>query len=505
MNFDKKLSSKILDPVHGTIMLTDIERKVIDHPLFQRLRNVRQNTFLYKVFPSAIHTRFEHSLGVMHISYLMIKNLQLNTNRHIKKHPQDDQNGVFRHLDLIEDSNIQELRLAALLHDVGHGPMSHQFDNFLMNKPQLSQALGSKFSDLYQIIKKDEVEHEHISIIFITKIIEDLKLENEFDIDNIIKIIESDYKNGKIDVMLNQEEYDIQPILSSLISSCPIDSDRMDYLLRDSYFSGVKCGYYNIERLLKSIVPVLEDKKVYLAYKESSLDSISEFVFSRSSLFSQVYYHKTNRAFSAMLSKACESVLNQGKDVLVESLYNFDDNLAQSNLQSLEDFYTSNSDYSFINKTVSDFVEENPDSKEIIENIIKREPWKKEYEYKEYFSSLTINDSVDKIKIETIKSNISQKINDNLKIDDFIVDIVTDNSFKDINKTKIKLLKKDKNDDYKPHDICSCSKQLDMYQTIRFFIRVFSKKPIDNEKKRDLKMCLDQVIEPAIKDTITKA
>ena len=85
MDFDNQLVNKILDPIHGIIRLTDLEIKCIDHPLFQRLRAIKQNTFLYKVFPSAMHTRFEHSLGVMNLSYEILKHLQLNSYRFYKK------------------------------------------------------------------------------------------------------------------------------------------------------------------------------------------------------------------------------------------------------------------------------------------------------------------------------------------------------------------------------------------------------------------------------------
>ncbi|WP_318495831.1 HD domain-containing protein [Photobacterium leiognathi] len=167
MSFDRKLIGKILDPIHGTIMITNLERQVIGHRLFQRLRNIKQNTFLYKVFPSAMHSRFEHSLGVMHVAYLMFDNLRLNSYRYVEKY---NDKIVFKNLDKISDEHIQELRLAALLHDVGHGPISHQFDSFLMSKSQLQSVLGPQFSDIYNLIQDEKsVEHEHISLVFIKK------------------------------------------------------------------------------------------------------------------------------------------------------------------------------------------------------------------------------------------------------------------------------------------------------------------------------------------------
>ena len=80
-NFEDLLLGKFLDPIHGVIRITKLEKKIIDHPLFQRLRDIRQNTFLYKVFPSAMHSRFEHSVGVMHLSYEILKNIERKKNR----------------------------------------------------------------------------------------------------------------------------------------------------------------------------------------------------------------------------------------------------------------------------------------------------------------------------------------------------------------------------------------------------------------------------------------
>ncbi len=471
MNFDKKLNGKILDPIHGTIMITDIERQVIGHRLFQRLRSVKQNTFLYKVFPSAMHSRFEHSLGVMHVAYLMFDNLCLNSYRYVEKYKDGI---VFPNLDRVPDKHIQELRLAALLHDVGHGPMSHQFDSFLMSKSQLKSLLGEPFSDVYDLIdEEDSVEHEHISLVFIRKIIQDLGLEESVDVDNIIKLIESKYKGGKVNIAIGSDEFDIQPLFTSLISSCPIDADRMDYLLRDSYFSGVKCGLYNIERLLKSIVPVLESNKICLAYKESCLDSISEFIFSRSSLFSQVYYHKTNRAFSAMLGKVCQLALLEGKNNLVNNMYNLNESIDDYNLNILQEFYLDNSDDEFINMTVPKLVKDNPVAESLINDIIDRKPWKKLYESKEYNSSLSITDSVNKEMVKNIKEAMSDELKKHFDKDSFVIDIMTDNAFKDIDKTEVNLLRKTPDGKYKSFRIFECGDKLDMYQTIRYFIRVF--------------------------------
>lgn len=491
MKFDEKLLGKILDPIHGTIMITDIERKVIGHRLFQRLRNVKQNTFLYKVFPSAMHSRFEHSLGVMHVAYEMLNNLLLNSYRYNAKYEGENR---CPNLDELLTSTIQELRLAALLHDIGHGPMSHQFDSFLMSKSHLSRMLGNKYTDVYDLINDEYgVEHEHISLIFIRNIIEDLSLDTDVDINNILKLIENKYKGGQVLVEFNGSKFDIQPLFTSLISSCPIDADRMDYLLRDSYFSGVKCGIYNIERLLKSIVPVLDGNKICLAYKESCLDSISEFVFSRSNLFSQVYFHKTNRAFSAMLAKVCDISLREGKECITSKIYHFKTGMEDNNLEFLHEFYIKNSDDEFINTTVPKLIDDSDFAKSLIDDIIDRKPWKKLYESKLYISDQGISSKVDKAMISNIKESLSHELKKVVSQDEFIIDIMSDNTFKDIDKTEIKLLVKSPDGSYEVKEISECGEKLDMYQSIRYFIRVYIK-PITLENiSKNLPEKLDNV------------
>lgn len=508
MNFDSLLIKKVLDPIHGTIRMTDFESKVINHRLFQRLRSIKQNTFLYKVFPSAMHSRFEHSLGVMHIAYKMYKNLVLNAYRYENK---DSNNLFFKHITKVPKVNIQELRLAALLHDVGHGPMSHQFDKFLMNKKQLINYIGDddKFKDIYDLINnEDPVEHEHISLLFIKKIIADIdpNTEEKINIDNILSIIEPKYKNSTILVEVENEKYNIHPLFSSLISSSPIDSDRMDYLLRDSYFSGVKCGIYSIERLLMSVLPVVINKDKYktvcLAFTESSLDSISEFVFSRMNLFSQVYFHKTNRSFSAMLSKACDLIVEKNKKKLITDLYDSDKD--KGNLQRLENFYVKNSDEHFINTSVSKLLDDIPAAKKLINFIIERKPWHKLYAAKIYTPG-AITDVIDKELVDSIRDEFENALQRTFKSEEYIIDIMTDNAFKDINKTKAQLLLKDYKGDHDVKPISKCNDQLNIYQSLRYIIRVFYNDKFKKGEFTEVQKALDKIIEQARKNLSEQA
>ncbi|EMJ5315816.1 TPA: HD domain-containing protein, partial [Klebsiella pneumoniae] len=211
MDFENELTSKILDPIHGTIRLTTLEIAFINHPLFQRLRNIKQNSFLYKVFPSAVHSRFEHSLGVLHLSSEILNNLRLNAIRYQKKY---DDGHVFGHIDQIPKHNIQELRLAALMHDIGHGPVSHQFESFMPGKHEFSDVLPTAYHSIIDVLSKPEqkVEHEQLSLLFSLMIYHDLrkqgKVDDEINIENVLKIIEKRYGDQQIIEEINGKATD---------------------------------------------------------------------------------------------------------------------------------------------------------------------------------------------------------------------------------------------------------------------------------------------------------
>ncbi|EHJ8005966.1 HD domain-containing protein, partial [Escherichia coli] len=452
-NFEDLLLGKFLDPIHGVIRITKLEKKIIDHPLFQRLRDIRQNTFLYKVFPSAMHSRFEHSVGVMHLSYEILKNINLNALIYDRKNM-----GVDLYLDIkkMPASLIQELRIAALLHDVGHGPLAHQFDSFAISVNAFKEKCKAdgikKYDEIISLNNNNRLTHEQMSCIFIKEIIEELKKEansesnnddaykkniEEINPESIIKIVEKKYNYEN-----NIDEVNLYPLLGSIISSSPIDADRMDYLLRDSYFSGVKYGIYDYGRLLMSFIPVKVGNSVYLAYKESGMDSILEFANARSGLYSQVYFHKTNRALSAMLNKACSGenpvdvISLEDKDTLIESI---------------KDFYLANPDKKFLEHTLYNKLGESP--KTIIQDIIKRNVWKKVYEKKYTFSNVKLSDKKYKEAKQDISDKIDGIIKDNLKGNEWVLDFQIEDNFKDIDTSQAKIIKKETGGKYKINDL----------------------------------------------------
>ncbi|MCW0314117.1 hypothetical protein NB694_003917 [Pantoea ananatis] len=470
--FEQNLVSKILDPIHGVIRMTEDERKVIDEPLFQRLRNVRQNTLLYKVFPSAVHSRFEHSIGVMHLSYELLKNLSLNIERYRQKKYACAE--IYSELKELPQEHIVNLRLAALLHDVGHGPLAHLFDKFSIKTSDLKIFISKekdlkkkeRYEKILQLCNNDErLEHEKVSCIFAIEILHSAKLIN-VDIDGVIKLIESKYDYDY--PLVNG--VNIHKLLTSLISSCPIDADRMDYMLRDSYFSGVKYGIYDYSRLLMSLVPMKIGNDVFLTFKESGIDSLLEFINARSNLFSQVYFHKTNRFFTKALKQSCANI---SYDVI-----NFD--FKKDFIEQLKYFYFENSDNVFLEKCIYKNIEEKFKSepskykvnKKLIDDIIGRKVWKKVFEKKVIFSNLelsmsNIGDFENKINLILEEQTLLHKDLD------IIVDVVSENNFKDITDSSVKILKKDVDDSYSLHDFFSANDIFQVNHRIKFIARVY--------------------------------
>lgn len=186
----------VLDPVHGLIRLTDREMQLIDHPLFQRLRMIRQNGLLHLVFPAATHTRFEHSLGVMFVAHGMLNSLTLNSrvgvskgNVHSLAKANAGQAVEFAGYRTPEWIFVYEVtRLAALAHDLGHGPLSHTFDSFSPSRAMLATLLKDESMSAIESMRsfmldwgKDTTKadshtknrrtpHELMSCVFFTRI-----------------------------------------------------------------------------------------------------------------------------------------------------------------------------------------------------------------------------------------------------------------------------------------------------------------------------------------------
>ncbi len=274
----------IRDPIHGFIKLSPLEKNIIDHPVFQRLRRIRQLAFTDMVYPGAYHTRFEHSLGVMHLSSRLYDTIWEKDQELLIDHglPSDVQERVRK-----------IIRLAALLHDVGHGPFSHTSETLL----PINSNTGQRF------------RHEDYSVAIIKSIFGKLIKEDPYISSHSIGI-------NEITQMIGDDDIGNPRLLfwKNLIAS-QLDADRMDYLLRDSYYTGTRYGYYDLERLIETIKVGIDNEtdSISICTESGGCQCALELILARYSMFNQVYFHKVRRGYDAALGKKIETILPDGQ------------------------------------------------------------------------------------------------------------------------------------------------------------------------------------------------
>ena len=252
--------------------------------VFQRLHNIKQLGTAYFVYPGATHTRFAHSLGTLFMMNRVAQRL--------------------RELGIINDiDEICKLRLAALLHDIGHFPFSH-----CLERPIRRYAVKKHPGN-------SEVGHEQLSVHLIhnTRIKDELRPYRPDDIASIIT-----------------KKYLKQPIYSLLISS-DLDVDRMDYLMRDAHETGVSYGFIDVDRLIDTLV-IHND---HLAIEDKGRHALENFLLARYHMYQVVYYHKTVIGFELILQRIYDMLLEKGL------VYDFD----QINKLNEEEFYDFNDNY----------------------------------------------------------------------------------------------------------------------------------------------------------------
>jgi HD superfamily phosphohydrolase len=286
---------EIRDPVHGSIHILDEEIPIIRDDFFQRLRNIKQLGFSEFVFPGATHTRFIHSIGVMNIASLAFDRL-------FKKHLNDKD---FLRLK-------ETLKLAALLHDVGHAPLSHSTETVM---PMLSELkIPVEFLSKKDLARDRQATHEDYTI----KAIVDSKFADSFNLVEQKFGIQKKYIAELITGFTTDDSYftiegvNYFPILHQLVSS-ELDCDRMDYLLRDSYFCGVSYGSYDLDWLLDNLELCITDKKAFLGINERAVVTFDDFLLSRYHMFIMVYFHYRAVCLEQLLYKFFKTSPNEYK------------------------------------------------------------------------------------------------------------------------------------------------------------------------------------------------
>jgi len=244
----KPVRKIINDPVYGFITIDHpLILEIISHPIYQRLRNIHQMAFAHLVYPGAVHSRLHHSLGAYHLMSMALNELKSKA------------------VDITADEDLGA-RIAILLHDIGHGPFSHALE--------------------HELVK--DLHHEEISILLMRKLNEEFggKLQTA------------------IDIFTNEHP---KKFLHQLVSG-QLDVDRMDYLNRDSFFTGVSEGVIGYDRIIK----MLTVKDGELMVEEKAIYSIEKFLVSRRLMYWQVYLHKTVLSAEMMLVK----IIRRAKELI---------------------------------------------------------------------------------------------------------------------------------------------------------------------------------------------
>jgi len=237
------------DPLYGLIGFDhDIIYKLIDHPYFQRLRRIKQMGLSDYIYPGAVHTRFQHSLGALHLMKESIDSLRWK--------------GVN-----ISDDEYKAVSIAILLHDIGHGPFSHALEGVFI-----------------------PISHEEITIAIMHK------LNDEF--------------NGELDLAIEMFKGNYKRKFFKQLISGQLDVDRLDYLTRDSFYSGVAEGVIGYDRIIR-MLNVVDDE---LVVEEKGIYSIEKFLVARKIMYWQVYLHKTSLSVEKMIHSLFKYIFDDNND-----------------------------------------------------------------------------------------------------------------------------------------------------------------------------------------------
>lgn len=297
---------EIRDPVHGFIKINDWERDIINSRYFQRLRRIRQLALTDMIYPGAMHTRFEHSLGVMHIATQMFDRIRECRKDFLERELNYTEGGLERDRVLV--------RLAALLHDVGHAPFSHAGEPLMVKNTTTGHAWT----------------HENYSAAIIRDLIKDVIENHPISQNYGIKAKDvADFLEGR--TTLGRRLF-----WRGLISS-QLDADRADYLLRDSLHAGVAYGNYDLHRLISTMTVAMssDTDSPTLAVEEGGIHAAEGLIIARYMMFTQVYFQHTRRAYDFHIGKCISSMLEAMKEGdASEGTYKFPSPTSEENLKA---------------------------------------------------------------------------------------------------------------------------------------------------------------------------
>ena len=394
----------IRDPLYGFINLSKIETQIIDTPVFRRLHGIKQLSHAYLVYPTAIHTRFEHSLGVTYLADLVSKQL------------------------LFDDEVREIVRLAALLHDVGHGPFSHLFEEVIKN------ANGNQ--------PKFEHIHEKISLMLI---------KEDPDISSIL----GDKSEKIIQILDHKPSSGLDKEISSLASdvvSSPLDVDKMDYLRRDSYHIGVAYGQFDLPRIIHTLTRTDDSIEQKICVDSKGKDAIENYRLGRYLMHAQVYKHHTRLVGDQMFLQALDLAVNE-ENVIPQKKLCLDPDLSKPHKEFLN-FYTSLDD-----RGLYDYIFRKGEGKasKILRRIQHRDLLKRAGEYliEKEIENVQIRNRISRLSKEDMRT-MSQKIAEETNLDKHDVIVHSTNIPVNLYEGEIMIMWKEiprKLDEFSPIDV----------------------------------------------------
>ena len=268
---------EIRDPVHGLVRLTDQETEIIDAPEFQRLRRIKQLALAHLVYPGAGHSRFEHSLGTLHVSARML-------------------DAVARK-ELMCDNDVKIVRLAALLHDVGHGPFSHVSEYLLDEYYQPGEGAPAVREKI----------HEKLTVDIIRNVPSIAKKLSDEERDEVCRVI--------------QGAAPLKDIRHDIVSS-NLDADKIDYLSRDAYYAGVKYGAIDSDKIIDSFTKRNRGNESFLVIDESAIFAVEQLIVAKHHMTQQVYAHRVRIITDYMIVRGLKLAIEDGLNEIKE-LYSY--------------------------------------------------------------------------------------------------------------------------------------------------------------------------------------
>lgn len=274
---------EIRDAVHGFVKLTAAELRIVNCPTYQRLRDIRQLAMAHMVYPGATHTRFEHSLGCLHLASTVFDSIK----RRVGQDRQPDFEQAFNASATSVERGRRLLRLASLLHDVGHGPFSHTGESLMPRDKIRGKRRAVNHEDMTERLIRETEIAETIAQCFGTE---------EITVDDVVAVA-TNPAHGRSRDGLTRSWYEF---LYNILAG-ELGVDRMDYLLRDAHHSGQETGKFDYRKLIDSMAivpPVPETHSAYRLGVDGGGWLIAEqMVAARYLMYLSLYFHKTKRSY----------------------------------------------------------------------------------------------------------------------------------------------------------------------------------------------------------------